>query len=52
MPTVHSLVIVLRKTVPDEATGQTLLDLVKSRFEDQPDIDVTGQMSTKFDVQE
>lgn len=46
------LVVTLRKDVPNEATARTLLNLVKTRFEDQPEIIVTGHLSIHYDVQE
>lgn len=52
MPDIMTLTVTLRKVVPDESTGKALLDLVKSRFEDQPDIRVSGQTSIKYDVPE
>jgi len=52
MPDIMTLTIVLRKTIPDEAAGKVLLDLVKSRFEDQPEISVSGQTTIRYDTQE
>jgi len=39
------LTIVLRKEVPDEQTGQTLLDIVADKLSDHPDIEVSGQVN-------
>lgn len=43
------LVITLRKIVPDRETGRTIYDLVKQRFEDRPDIEVTGHVTNHFE---
>lgn len=45
------LVIVLEREVTDEAQGQQIFDLVKTRLEDHPEVrihgDVTNTMSTE-----
>ena len=44
-----SLVITLRKDVPDEPTAKALLDVVKTRMADNPTVIVTGKVVTHYD---
>ncbi len=44
------LTIVLRKEVPDVPTAQALLDIVKTKLEDQPDIKVSGSVGQTLEV--
>lgn len=45
-----SLVITLRKDVPDEPTAKALLDIVKTRMADNPTVIVTGKMVQHYDA--
>lgn len=45
------LVVVLRKPVADEAQALILYDLVKSRLADQPDVEVSGHFTNRYDVE-
>lgn len=42
------LVITLRKTVPDRETGQQIMDLVRLKLADRPDIKVAGHVTNHF----
>jgi len=44
------LTIVLRKEVPDAAAAQVLLDIVKAKLADHPDIDVNGSVSERLEI--
>lgn len=39
------LTIVLRKDVPNEQTAQQLFDIVKTKLEDNPDIEISGTVN-------
>lgn len=45
-------VITLRKEVPDETTARLLLDVIKQRMADRPDVTVTGHFTSRFDLDE
>lgn len=49
MPDTMYLVITLRKIVPDREAGRAIYDLVKERFIDKPDIQVTGHVTNHFE---
>lgn len=42
------LTILLSKEVPDEATAKALVDIVKQRMADKPDVKVKGQLGIQF----
>ena len=42
------LVITLRKEVDTEQTAQTLLDLVRERLEDHPDVEINAHTSKRL----
>ena len=42
------LTIILNKEVPDVPTAKALLEVVKTRMEDKPDVKVTGQVGIHF----
>ncbi len=44
------VIITARKEVPDIETARELYDLVKRKLEDYPTIDVSGQASNHFDL--
>lgn len=46
------LVITLRKDVEDRDAGKAIFELVKQRFEDKPDIKVTGHVTNHFELEE
>lgn len=46
------LVITLRKEVTDQPEGQQVYELVKQKLEDRPDIEIRGQVSNHFDMEE
>ena len=41
------LTIVLRKDVADEAEGQAVFDIVKTRLADRPDVEISGSTSSQ-----
>ncbi len=41
--------IVLRKPVADSAQAQTILDIVKAKLEDQPDVTIVGKYNSTID---
>jgi len=43
------LTIVLRKKVPNEESAQNLLDYVRSKLAEYPDVTVKGQVSDDLD---
>lgn len=45
MPDQKRLTIVLRKDVPDLTTANTLVNIVKAKLADHPDIQVTASYS-------
>jgi len=45
------LVITLRKEVPDRETGRAILDLVKTKLADRPDIKIAGSVNNHFDLE-
>lgn len=50
MAETNYLVITLRKIVPDSETGLAAFELVKSRLADRPDIQVTGHITSHFEL--
>lgn len=51
MSDIVQVVITLRKSVPDVATGRALTQLVKDRFADKPGVLVTGHCTTHYDME-
>lgn len=49
---IKTLIITLRKTVPSEAAAQVILELVKTRLADHPEVQITGHVTTHFGVDE
>ena len=47
-----SLIITLRREVPDRETGKQIFDMVKERLSDRPDVIVTGHVTNHFDLEE
>lgn len=47
-----TLVIVLRKEVPDRAAGEAIFELVKTRMEDRPDVKIIGHVTNHFEPNE
>lgn len=50
MPDHIQLIVVLRKTVADEAEAQALYQIVKDRFADNPSISVTGKITNHLEA--
>lgn len=46
-----SLVITVRKTVPDREAARAIFDIVKSRLSDRPDIDISGHVTNHFNLE-
>jgi len=44
------LIITLRKEVPDREAARAIYDVVKTRLEDRPDIQIQGHCSNHFDM--
>jgi len=44
------VVITARKTVPDRETGRAIYDMLKTKLEDNPEIQITGHISNHFDL--
>ncbi len=42
------LVVTLRKKVPDRETGEAIYDLVKTRLEDQTEVEIRGHVTNHF----
>lgn len=47
-----TLIVTLRKSVPNEQAGKDLLAVVKQRMSDNPDVIVTGHVTTHIDLEE
>ena len=45
------VVITLRKEVPDRETGRAIYDLVKSRLEDRPDVEINGHVTNHYNLE-
>lgn len=45
-----TIVVTLRKEVPDREAGRAIYDLVKEKLEERPDIIITGHVSNHFDL--
>lgn len=48
MPNHMRLTIVLRKDIPDQATGEALIAIVEQKLEDQPEVTVSSQIVTTY----
>lgn len=46
------VIITARKEVPDRDTARQIYDLVKTRLEDRPDVELSGHFSNHFDLSE
>lgn len=46
------LVITLRKDVADRDEGEQIYELVKTRLEDHPEVEVNGHVTNHFDLEE
>lgn len=46
------VVITLRKEVPDREAARIIHDLVKTRFQDRPDVIITGHCTNHFDLED
>ncbi|MCK5617001.1 hypothetical protein KAR91_84850 [Candidatus Pacearchaeota archaeon] len=46
------LVVTLRKEVPDKATAKTIVQVVKDKLSDHPDVKVTSHTTDHFDIPE
>ena len=46
------LIITLRREVPDRDTARQIYDLVKTKMEDRPDVEISGHASNHFDLEE
>lgn len=46
------LIIVLTKTVPDEATGANLYEIVKNKLADHPEITIQGRVTSSLGLEE
>jgi len=46
------LIITLRKTVVDDAEADQLIEIVRSKLADNPDIKVAAQVARKIEVPE
>lgn len=44
------IIITARKEVPDRDAARAIYDLVKQKLADRPDIELTGQASNHFDM--
>lgn len=49
MPNHTTVVITLRKTVADEAAGTIIIDAVKARLADRPDIEINAHITTRIE---
>lgn len=47
-----TLIVTVRKEVPDQQTGEQLFDLVKLKLADRPDLDVKGHLTNHFTDEE
>ncbi len=52
MPDKMTLVITLRKEIPDRDAGRAIFDIVKERLNDRPDIVISGHVSNHFTDEE
>ena len=48
MTTKMQIVIALRKTIPDIATGEALAEIVKAKMADHPEVTVSPSISVQF----
>ena len=46
------LVVTLRKEVTDRDEGAALFETVKQRFEDKPEVKITGHVTNHFESEE
>lgn len=46
-----TLIMTLRKTVIDQTEAETLADIVKTKLEDHPDVDVKASCSVQIDLE-
>lgn len=46
------LTITLRRDVPDQETGEFILNLVRERLQDHPEVDIKGHVTNHFNDEE
>lgn len=47
-----TLIITLRRDVPDKATAKTIVEIVKTKLVDHPEVSVTSHTTDRFDLPE
>jgi len=52
MPTQGRVTIVLRRNVADEAQALAILNIVKAKLQDQPEVTVTGKYNAPLEPEE
>ena len=45
------LIVTLRKEVADADAGRTVLDMVKQKLTDHPEVTITGHVTSHFDLE-